>query len=409
MVSCHLRILRGLCLLAVVGVVLGCTAPPPKAVQTPPPPVTVSQPVSRSDVVDYDRYEGRLAAVEKVELRARVRGHLTKVAFSDGDMVKKGDLLFEIDPRQYRAALDAATAQVKASEATVEFAKAEYNRVRTLVSRKAASLEEMDTWVAKQATAKGELLKARASEEEAQLNLDFSRITAPISGRISRAQITVGNLINAGGGDTLLTTLVSVDPMYVYFDVDERSLLRYRRLAAAAVKDGEKRVPLREQKIPVQVALEGESGYPHQGVIDFADNRVNPGTGTIQVRGVLVNKTGLFEDGMRARVRIPIGDPRPALLVTERAIGTDQGRKYVYVVNDKNRVERRDVTLDRVVDGLQVIAEGIKPGEWIIVNGIQRVRDGLEVNPNRTPMPGSEALSSPSGKAKSSSAPKAKP
>lgn len=408
MVSCHLRTLRGLCLVAMVGVVLGCTAPAPQAVQTPPPPVTVSQPVSRSDVVDYDRYEGRLAAVEKVELRARVRGHLTKVAFRDGDMVKKGDLLFEIDPRQYRAALDAATAQVKASEATVEFAKAEYNRVRTLVSRKAASLEEMDTWVAKQATAKGELLKARASEEEAQLNLDFSKVTAPISGRISRAQITVGNLINAGGSDTLLTTIVSVDPMYVYFDVDERSLLRYRNMTAAAAKNGEKRMPLREQKIPVQVALEGESGYPHQGVIDFADNRVNPGTGTIQARGVLANKTGLFEDGMRARVRIPIGDPRPALLVTERAIGTDQGRKYVYLVNEKNRVERRDVTLDRVVDGLQVIAEGIKPGEWVIVNGIQRVRDGLEVNPNRTPMPGAEALSPPAAKAKSSSAAKAK-
>lgn len=167
-------------------------------------------------------------------------------------------------------------------------------------------------------------------------------------------------------------------------------------------------MPLREQKIPVQVALEGESGYPHQGVIDFADNRVNPGTGTIQAQRRAGQQDGAVRGRHAHRVRIPIGDPRPALLVTERAIGTDQGRKYVYVVNDKNRVERRDVTLDRVVDGLQVVAEGIKPGEWVIVNGIQRVRDGLEVEPRQAPMPGAEALPSPAAKAKSSSAAKAK-
>lgn len=374
---------RAVAPLLLAAAILGCGTATPPVVPTPPPPVTVSAPVVRNDVIDFDRYDGRIAAVDKVELRARVRGHLMKVGFEDGQIVKKGDLLFEIDARPYQAKLDAALAQGKSAEASVDFAKAEFNRIRQLVSRKAASLEEMDVWTAKQATAKSDLLKAQADAEQAKLDLDFCRVTAPIDGKISRTQVTVGNLINAGGGDMLLTTIVSVDPMYVYFDVDERSLLRYRTMPRGEQKRSEG-MSLKEMKIPVEVALEGESGYPHKGVLDFADNRVNPATGTIQVRGVLSNKQRLLEDGMRARVRIPISDPRQALLIPERAIGTDQGLKFVYVVNDKNVVERRDVVLDRVVDGMQVIQSGLKATDRVIINGIQRVRDGLEVNP-KTP------------------------
>jgi RND family efflux transporter MFP subunit len=339
-------------------------------------------------VTDFDAYEGRIAAAQKVEIRARVRGHLTKVNFQAGQIVKEGDLLYEIDLRPYKTAMDAAKAQEKAAEASLQFARAEYNRTRTLVSSGASTREELESWVAKQAIAKGDALKAQAAVEQAQLDLDFTRVTAPISGKLSRTQVDVGNLVNAGGGETLLTTLVSIDPVFVYFDVDERSLLRYRERGRKDAKDSVSLPALKELHIPVYLALEGEEGYPHKGEIDFADNRVNPSTGTIQARGVLSNEERIFEDGMRARVRVPVGSPHEVVMVTERAIGNDQGRKFVYVVNDQDTVERRDVAPDRVIDGLQVVREGLKPGEWVIVNGIQRVRDGMKVQPQRGPMPG---------------------
>jgi RND family efflux transporter MFP subunit len=198
-----------------------------------------------------------------------------------------------------------------------------------------------------------------------------------------------GNLVNTRGADTLLTTLVSVDPINVYFNVDERSIIRYKEARRQKnAKAGTPLPPLEELHIPVYVALEGEEGYTHKGEIDYVDNRVNPSTGTVEARGVLSNKERIFEDGMRARVRVPVGDPRKVILLTERAIGNEQGRKYVYVVNDENTVERRDVSPGRLVDGLQVIREGLKPDEWVIVNGIQRVRDGMKVEPKRGPMPG---------------------
>ncbi len=375
------------CLL--VGLLPGCDSSP-HVVQTPPPPVTVSQPVVRK-IVTHDDYEGRIAAAVKVEIRARVRGHLKKVHFTAGQTVKEGDLLYEIDPRTYKAALDGADAVVKANEATLQLATAEYNREASLAAQKATSARDLDTWSAKQAVAKGEVLKAKANTEEAKLNLDFTKIEAPITGKISRTQVDIGNLVNAGGGDTLLTTLVSIDPMYVYFNVDERALLRYRRSYRKDRGEGEK-VSVKDLQIPVYVALEGEEDYPHQGTIDFVDNKVNANTGTIQVRGVLANDKLLYEDGMRARVRVPIGAPVEAILVTERALGTDQGRKYVYIVNDKKMVERRDVTPGRLDGGLQVIEQGVQPGDWVIVNGIQRVRDGMEVQPKQVAMPGGDKV-----------------
>jgi RND family efflux transporter MFP subunit len=378
----------GVVLLA--GALAGCDSSAPPVAETPPPPVSVSQPLVR-EVVDNDDYEGRIGAVETVEVRARVRGHLVKVNFQDGEIVNKGDLMFEIDPRPYQNTLEAAEAQKSAADASLELAKKEYARTIRLARSNAASQEEVDVWVGKQAVAKAEQLKAQAAIDQAKLDLEFTKVTAPIRGRASRAQVTAGNLINASGGETLLTTITSVDPMYVYFDVDERAMLRYRRDFR---KDVEKRGPeptVKDLKIPVNVGLEGETGFPHKGLINFVDNRTNPNTGTIQARGVIPNESELLAAGMRARVRIPVSDPHKSLMVTERAIGTDQSLRFVYVVNDQNVVERRDVKLDRVADGLQIIREGLKPEDWVIVNGIQRVRDGAKVDPKRVAMPGAPA------------------
>lgn len=397
---CRPSLLRhGIALLFLLSAIAGCGTSTPPVAETPPPPVSVSKPLVR-EVTDQDDYEGRIAAVETVEVRARVRGHLDKVNFKDGQMVKKGDMLFEIDPRTYKAALDAAEAQKAVAEANLDLAKKEYARTSSLTKKGAASREELDVWTAKEATATAERLKAMASVEQAQLDLDFTKVTAPINGKISRPQVTVGNLVNALGGETLLTTIVSVDPMYVYFDVDERALLRYKREDKTKADDKAPQVSLKELKIPVYVGLEGEEGYPSKGLLDFADNRVNPATGTIQVRGVLANSDRLLDAGMRARVRVPVGDPHKSLMVDERAVGTDQGRKFVYVVNDQNVVERRDVKLGRLSDGLQVIREGVKPEDRVIVNGIQRVRDGAKVEPKEIAMPGAPAEQTKQGSKK---------
>jgi RND family efflux transporter MFP subunit len=372
------------------GLLWGCNADLP-VTETPPPRVSVSQPVVR-EVTDYDDYEGRIAAVETVEVRARVRGHLVKINFEDGQIVQKGDLLCEIDPRPYQAALDAAKAQLAGANASLELATKEYNRAAGLLRANAASREEVDVWVGKQAVAKAERLKAEAAVEETQLNLDFTKVNSPISGKASRAQVTVGNLVNPGASETLLTTIVTVDPMYVYFDVDERALLHYRKKVLPQRADSAATLPsVKELKIPIQVGLEGETGYPHQAVLDFADNKVNPSTGTIQVRGTLPNPKRVLDAGMRARVRVPVGNPHKSIMITERAVATDQGLRFVYVVNDQNVAERRDVTLGRMSEGMQVIDAGLTPDAWIVVNGIQRVRDAAKVDPKRVPMPGAEA------------------
>lgn len=361
----------------------GCGSNAPPLAETPPPPVSISQPVVR-EVIEQDEYEGRIAAAESVEVRARVRGHLTDVAFKAGQIVKKGDLLYEIDPRPYQASLDAAKAQEKAAQAAFQLAKSEYDRTKALFSKGASSREEMDVWTGKQAVAAADILKAEASVKQAQLDLGFTRVAAPISGKLSRTQVDVGNLVNPSGGETLLTTLVSVEPIHVYFNVDERSLLRYRKTHRKDLKEED--VSLKDLHIPFYVALEGEQGYPHKGELDFADNRVNPSTGTIQVRGVLANKERLFDDGMRARVRVPVSDPAKVVMISERAVGTDQGRKYVFVVGADDVALRRDITPGRLMDGLLIIRAGLKPDEWIVVNGIQRVRDGMKVEPRRVSM-----------------------
>jgi len=369
---------------AAAGMFCGCNSAEPTVAETPPPPVTVSQPVSR-EVVDYDDYDGRIASTETVEVRARVSGYIIKIDFQDGQIVKKDDLLFQIDPRPYKAALDAAEAEVRLADAKVKQTEADVKRNQPLVASGATTRAEFDKLVADAAVATSAVAAKKAMVESARLDHEFTEIKAAIAGRISRPQITVGNLVSAAG-ETVLTTIASIDPMYVYFDVDERSLLRYKKVYR---KEGQaEEATVKELKIPVVVALEGEESYPHHGVLDFADNRVNPSTGTIQVRGVLPNSKRMLDSGMRARVRIPAGDAHKAVLVTERAVGNDQGRKFLYVVNDQDVVERRDVKLDRLVGGMQSVAEGVKTTDWVIVNGIQRVRDAMKVAPKRSPMPG---------------------
>lgn len=389
------RVLHGLHgggFLMIAGLLTGCNTAVPVA-ETPPPPVTVSQPVVR-DVITYDDYEGRIAprTAQPTEVRARVRGHLTKVTFVDGQIVKQGELLFEIDQRPYQAALASAEAQVAAAEAALELAKSQYAREAGLLRSNASSRQEVEITKAKQGVAAADLLKAQAAVREASLDLEYTKVTAPIGGKISRPEVAVGSLVNAGGDETLLTTIVPVDPMYVYFDVPERALQEYREQFRKRLGGSGAGATIRDLNIPISVALDSDrDSYPHHGVLDFSDNRINPSTGTIQVRGELPNKKGLLDSGMRARVRVPVSNRQKALLIVERAVGNDQGRKFVYVVNADNVALRRDVTLGRLSGGLQVISEGLQPEDWIVVNGIQRVRDGAKVEPTRVPMPGTSS------------------
>jgi RND family efflux transporter MFP subunit len=366
-------------------VVAGCEAST-QLVETEPPVVTVSQPIVK-EIADYYVFTGRIEATETVEVRARVRGELIGVHFTDGAIVEKGDLLFEIDPRTYKAALDVAVAKKASAEANLKMAVAEYERSYELYKDNAVSAREVEAWISKRGTAAAEVAASQAEIDRAKLDLEFTKIKAPITGKISRALVTKGNLVNAGGGDTLLTTIVSVDPINVYFDVDERSQQLYQQMRAKEVGASKDSKP---PVIPVYLGLvtDGDK-FPREGVVDFADNKINPATGTIRVRGVFPNKLGHLTPGQFARVKIPVGKKYQALLVTDQAIGIDQGQKYVLVVNDQKKVEYRPVTPGRVEDGLRIFppGAGIKAGEWIIVNGVQRVRPDIEVAPEQVPMP----------------------
>lgn len=367
-------------LLSVLSTVIGgCAQQPPPPSSLPPLVVTISQPIERQ-VVDHDEYTGRTTAVEEVEVRARVSGYLVKVNFTEGAEVPKGELLFQIDPRPFQATLDAAKGQVAQWEAKRARAEADVARNQRLLPKGAASQKDLDNSISDLGEARAAIQSAQAAIEQATLSLEFTRITAPISGRISRTSITEGNLVTAD--TTLLTTIVSMHPMYAYFDVDERSMLRYQQLARER-----KRQSAREARVPVLLKLANEEGFPHEGIIDFIDNRVDPTTGTIRTRGVFPNTNRVLTPGLFVRVRIPGSDTYTALLVADRTLGTDQGQKYVWIVNEQNVVEYRVVTPGSLQsDGLRVIQAGLKPDEWVIVNGLQRARPGVTVVPQRVEM-----------------------
>lgn len=336
-------------------------------------------PAVEQQVLDYVDYTGRTDAAESVEIRARITGFLNAVKFEDGAEVEKGAPLFEIDDREYQADLEGAQGELASAKAHQEKSTTDFKRMETLKQKGQASIEEYDRTDAQRKEADAAVISAEAKVKRAQLNVDFTRIAAPISGKISRSKITEGNLVNADA--TVLTTIVSVEPMYVYFDVDERTILTLRKQVREGQLDR-----MKKQEIPVLMGLTIDKDYPHVGAIDFLENRVDPSTGTIRVRGTFKNprpETGerILDAGLFARIRVPIGHPKSALLVTERAIGADQGQKFLYVVDDKNEVVFRAVQLGAVHDGLRVIAEGLNAGERVIIDGLQRVRPGSVVDP----------------------------
>src|SRR5262245_36575095 len=372
-----LYVLAGWCVLLSACQQQQAAAPP-----APPPKVAVSQPVVR-DVVEWDEYTGRLDAVESVEIRARVSGYLQSVHFTDGAIVKQGALLFVIDQRPYQAELNRAKATLEQAIARYERTQKDFARAQQLVKSRAISEEEVDTRGADQREAREAVQAARAAVEAARLNVEFTEVRAPISGRISRHLVTQGNLINGGTAEsTLLTTIVSLDPIYCYFEADERSYLKYARLS----RTGE-RPSSREVRNPAYLALANETGFPHQGYIDFVDNRLDPNTGTMTGRAVFSNPEPIFTPGLFARVRIPGSGKYTALLLPDEAIGTDQTQRFAFVVDDQHTVEYRKVELGPIIDGLRVIRGGLTPGDWVIVNGVQRVRPGATVDPQPQTIP----------------------
>jgi RND family efflux transporter MFP subunit len=340
--------------------------------------VVVSSPVEKS-VTDYVDYTGRTESAETVEIRSRVTGFLDKILFKDGTEVAKDAPLYRIDDREFQADLAAANGELGKATAVQERTTADFTRVEGLRKKDAVTASQFDQSRAAMLEADAAVQSATAKRDRAQLNITFSKIDAPIAGKISRSRITVGNLVDAN--TTILTTIVSVDPMYVNFDVDERTLLSLARQTREGKLEARKGTT-----IPISMGLTGEQGYPHTGTIDFLDNRVNPETGTIRVRGVFNNPRPergerVIEAGLFARVRVPIGKPKKALLVNERAISTDQGQKFVYVVDSKNEVEFRPVELGAMHDGLRAVTSGLNGGEKVIIDGLQRVRPGSVVSP----------------------------
>ncbi len=370
-------LIAGLFLAAGVACSKKTEAPPPA-----PPKVTVAHPETRT-LVDEDNYNGWLEAAENVDLRSRVRGHIAKIGFTDGQIVKKGDLLFQLDPRPFEAEVGRARDELRVVEAQKVAADRDYERMKQLVGEGAVSKTEADKSEARALSLAAQVEAARQEITRKELDVEYARITAPIGGRVSRAQLTVGNLVSAGGNDPVLTTIVSIDPIFLYFNIDERSLQRYMKTNQERARQKTGAPP----KFPFNFGLDSDDGFPNKGVLDFANNRVDNATGTIQVRGVVANPQGRFVPGSRVRVRIPFGDAYQAVLVPDTAVLTDQDKKYLLLINDQNVVFRRDIKPGRLLeDGMRVASaadkgQEIKPNDWVIVNGLQRARINNPVEP----------------------------
>lgn len=343
--------------------VSGCNDPAGDSGAPYAPEVGVARVISRS-VQTWDEFNGRVGAVETVDVRARVSGYIDRVAYREGGNVKRGDLLFAIDPRPYRAALDSALAQQEKARAAAQLAKAQAERARKLFAAKAASQEDLDNRIAELAGANADVRAADASVATARLNLGFTEVRASISGRIGRAMLTAGNLVQAD--QSLLTTIVSQDPVYVYFDCDERRFLRYaalRRANGGTI----------DATDTARVALAGEHGFPHTGKVDFLDNQINPETGTIRARVVLQNASSEFTPGLYARVQFDGEGSTDAMLVDEKAVLTDQDQKYVYVLGPENKALRKDIVAGRLVDKLRIVESGLAANDKVVVTGMQKI------------------------------------
>ncbi|MGI9087040.1 MAG: efflux RND transporter periplasmic adaptor subunit [Chthoniobacterales bacterium] len=341
----------------------------------PPPAVTVTKALQK-EVTEWDDYTGRLAAVDEVEIRAQVSGYLESIHFKDGQIVKKGDLLFVIDPRPYQAVLDRAEAQAKQADAGLALADLNLKRTQELANKNAVASQDLDDRRSKQLEAAAAVQVAQAEVKAARLSLDFTQITAPVGGRINRHLVSEGNLISGGAANaTLLTTIVSLDPIHAYFEADEQAYLKYTRLDRA----GERRSS-REVANPVRMALGDEEGFPHEGRMDFVENRVDVNTATIQGRAIFPNPDLVLTPGQFVRLQLLGSPPHQAILLPDQAIVSDQSQKFVWVVDGESKVEYRKVKPGPMIDGLRIIRDGLKPNESVIVLGLQSARAGIKVN-----------------------------
>ena len=345
-------------------------------VEPPAPEVTVSKPEVRG-VTDFLEFTGTARPIEEIDIRARVEGFLETVHFEDGDFVTRGQLLFTIDPRPFKAAVEQARGRLAKHRAQLERAEKEYQRNLSLFKQRAASEANVVKWKSDMEESRGTVISSKAALDNALLNLSYCTIRAPISGRISRKKKDVGNLVGAGEY-TLLTTIRQWTPIYVYFSINERDLLRIMGKARAEGVTADN-----PDKIPLEVGLANESGFPHKGHLDFVDSTVDPGTGTMQLRGLFKNPgpPHYMIPGMFVRVRMPIAQREDALLVTDRALGLDQGGRYLLVVDNENKVEQRYVQIGALKEGMRVIVDGLKPEDRVVVNGIQRAIPGAKVTP----------------------------
>lgn len=363
---------------AVTAFTLSSRAAKPPAASAPAPASVSVASVLQKSVTEWDDFSGRVDAVDRVEIRPRVAGAIDAVHFQEGQLVKKGDLLFTIDPRPYQAELARADAAVAGAQATLALSTTELERTRRLLEEHAVAQRELDQRENTLVEANASLQAAKAAQLTARLNLQYTAITAPVSGRVSRAEITVGNVIAAGATAPVLATLVSVSPVYVDFEVDESTYLRYASNGAV----GNSGIA----HIPVAIGLTNEDGYPRQGKIKSFDNRLNTGSGTIRVRAVFDNANGALTPGMYARVRTGGAAAEEAVLIDDKAVGTDQDKKYVMVVGSDNKATYRAIKLGPMVDGLRIVRSGLKKDEKIVVNGLQRIRPNDTVKPVAVPM-----------------------
>ena len=365
-------ILIGILSSAAVLALTGCGQAAAQSQSRPPSAVTVA-PVQQKEIVEWTEFTGRTEPVESVEIRPRTSGYIQEVRFQSGQLVKKGDVLFVIDPRWNQATFDQRQAEY-------DQAKSEAGRTDLLLKNNAISAEEADARRARFATAKAAL-------DSARLDLEYTTVRSPIDGRVSRALLTEGNYVSGmAGSASLLTTVVSVNPVYVYASVDEDTLLKFNRLVDAKVLGNTE-----GGKIPVELQLADETDFPHHGAIESFDNQLDPDTGSILLRAVFPNDDGRIVPGLFARIRIPLSEKHSALLVQESAIGTDQANKFVLTLTTSNTVAYQPVTLGPIIDGKRVVRTGLAPGEEIVINGLQRVRPGMPVSPERE-TPGKESV-----------------
>ena len=358
--------------IAVIAAMLAASCSKPKPAM-PAPEVTVAPAIDR-DVTDWDEFTGHFEAVQSVEVRPRVSGFIQHVSFPEGATVKQGDVLLTIDPRPYEAEVARADAMLEQAKTRAALASQELERAKRLSNTQAISREELDARTSSVDEAAAAIRASDAALRNAKLNLEWTVVRAPISGRVGRAEITAGNLVQAGSPSaSLLTTIVSLDPIYVYFDTDEQAYLKF-----VNARKAQKQIP-RFARDDIQVGLTNETGFPHTATLDFVDNRIDRTAGTIRMRAVLRNADGQFAPGLFARIRLPGGNHHSATMVQDQAIGTDQDRKFVLVLKPDSTLEYRPIGLGRVVEGLRVVQSGLKAGEQVVINGMLRVRPGMKV------------------------------